>query len=58
MGSPELGAAQVPEIREVVIRRTLVLTPGETLVLGDGPVRNVEGIGRCATRLSARVTVW
>jgi len=56
IGSPDVGPGQAPEMREVVIRRTIQCNPGETRSLGDGAVRPVKGRGLHRTRLAIRLT--
>ncbi|MFQ5504752.1 MAG: hypothetical protein ACE5F1_08160 [Planctomycetota bacterium] len=54
-GAPELGPISAPDSREVTMQRAFSMKPGETRVLGDGPDREIEGLGRCRTRLTLRL---
>lgn len=49
-GAENAGAVWCPEVSEVELHRSVVLTPGESQELGEGPVREIHG-RRYRTRL-------
>jgi len=53
--SPDVGPVWIPRTRDVIIRRTMLMTPGTTHLLGDGPRREIPGEGAFRTRISIRV---
>ncbi len=50
-----LGPLMAPDLRKVQIRRRFSMKIGETILLGDGIPRDIEGIGLCRTRYSMTI---
>jgi len=51
----DFGLFEVPDEQEVTWRQDFLLESGATRLLGEGPVRDVAGLGPCRTRVSIRL---